>query len=80
MNRYSVPSLVLAIALLLTGSLAFAQATATMAQLNGSVKDQSGSVIVKATVTLRSVDTNQTYASTSNQTGYYILSNIPPGN
>ncbi|HET9790095.1 MAG TPA: carboxypeptidase regulatory-like domain-containing protein [Candidatus Angelobacter sp.] len=80
MNRYSVPFLVLAVVLLLTGSLAFAQATATMAQLNGSVKDQSGSVIVKATVTLRSVDTNQTYASTSNQTGYYILSNIPPGN
>src|SRR5450432_82840 len=80
MKMHSIPSLVLGLAMLFTSSLSFAQATATSAQLNGSVKDPSGSVIVKATITLRSVDTNQTYNSTSNQAGYYILSNVPPGN
>jgi len=80
MKMHSIPSLVLGLAILFTSSLSFAQATATSAQLNGSVKDPSGSVIVKATITLRSVDTNQTYNSTSNQAGYYILSNVPPGN
>jgi len=80
MKMHSIPSLVLGLAMLFTSSLSFAQATATSAQLNGSVKDPSGSVIVKATITLRSVDTNQTYNSTSNQSGYYILSNVPPGN
>lgn len=80
MKMHSIPSLVLGLALLFSASLVFAQATATSAQLNGSVKDPSGSVIVKAAITLRSIDTNQTYTSTSNQTGYYILSNVPPGN
>ncbi|HEV3040572.1 MAG TPA: carboxypeptidase regulatory-like domain-containing protein [Candidatus Angelobacter sp.] len=58
---------------------AFSQVTAAQAQLNGTVKDPSGSVIVKATVTLRNLDTNHVYTTTTNNDGNYILPNIPPG-
>lgn len=57
---------------------AAAQATAD-AQLNGSVHDQTGSMIVKAAISLRNVDTNHTYTATSNSAGSYILTNVPPG-
>ena len=59
---------------------AHAQISAAEAQLNGSVRDQTGSLVVKAAVTLRNVDTNQTYKTTSNSVGFYILTNVPPGN
>jgi outer membrane receptor protein involved in Fe transport len=59
---------------------AFSQVTAAQAQLNGTVKDQAGGVIVKATVTLKNVDTNHVYTTTTNGDGFYILANIPPGN
>ena len=59
---------------------AYAQSSAADAQLNGSVRDQTGSVIAKAAVTLRNVDTNQSYKTTSNGVGFYILPNVPPGN
>ena len=59
---------------------ALSQVTAAQAQLNGSVKDQTGNVIVKAIVTLRNQDTNRVYAATTNSDGYYILANVPPGN
>ncbi len=67
----------LAIAVLLacTGS-AFAQANA---QLTGTVTDQSGGVVGKATITLRDVGTNVTYSATSNDSGFYAIANLPPG-
>ena len=58
---------------------AFAQAVITVAQLNGTVRDASGSVIVSANVSMRDLDTNRTYTSTSNESGYYIVPNLPPG-
>ena len=58
----------------------WAQVTAAEAQLNGTVRDQTGSVIVKATVSLRNVDTNRVYTATSNASGGYILTNVPSGN
>ena len=57
----------------------FAQVGAAQAQLNGVVRDQTGSVITKAAVTLRNVDTNQTYGASSNSEGYYIVANVLPG-
>src|SRR5260221_13730734 len=56
-----------------------AQVGAAQAQLNGVVRDQTGSVIVKAVITLRNVDSNQTYAASSNGEGYYIVTNVAPG-
>src|SRR4030095_11240689 len=70
----------IAIAILLgCGNLAFSQATTSFAQLNGTVQDANGAAIVKASITLRNLDTNQAYTATSNDVGYYILPNLPPG-
>jgi len=68
------------IAVFLMSSIsAFSQVTTAQAQLNGSVRDQSGGAIVKASITLRDVDTNRVSTSVSNDVGYYILPNLPPG-
>jgi carboxypeptidase family protein/TonB-dependent receptor-like protein len=56
------------------------QVSAADAQLNGTVRDQTGSVIVKATISLRNLDTNHVYTASSGTTGFYILPNLPPGN
>ena len=70
----------LALVLFLSCIAAYAQSSAADAQLNGSVRDQTGSMVVKAAVTLRNVDTNQLYKTASNSVGFYILTNVPPGN
>src|SRR4051812_46748071 len=85
MNMKRVLPAVLAIHLLAAGVLmlfanpAFAQAVITVAQLNGTVRDSTGSVVANATVTLRNLDTNRTYTSMSDVSGYYIVPNLPPG-
>src|SRR5262245_65631637 len=65
--------------LMLFSNSAFAQAVIAVAQLNGTVRDTTGSVVANANVGLRNVDTNRTYMSTSDSSGYYIVPNIPPG-
>jgi hypothetical protein len=70
----------LALVLFLSHRAALAQANTGDAQLNGSVRDQTGSMIVKASVSLRNVATNQVYKATSNNVGFYILTDVPPGN
>jgi hypothetical protein len=57
----------------------FAQATISFAQLNGTVLDASGRVVVGATVTARETNTNRTYTAQSNADGYYFLPSLPPG-
>jgi hypothetical protein len=59
--------------------LASGQASITFAQLNGTVTDAGGRVIVSAAVTLRELDTNQSYAASTNDAGYYVVPNLPPG-
>src|SRR5215831_356534 len=66
-------------ALVLFANSGFAQAVITVAQLNGTVRDTTGSVVANASVSLRNVDTNRTYMSTSDVSGYYIVPNLPPG-
>ncbi len=58
---------------------ACAQAGASAAQLNGTVKDASGGSVAKAAITLREVTTNRTYNAVSNENGLYVLPNLPPG-
>src|SRR5215813_9678001 len=58
---------------------AFSQATTSFAQLNGTVQDANGAAIVKASITLRNLDTNRAYTATSNDVGYYIVPNLAPG-
>ena len=64
---------------LMFANSAFAQAVIAVAQLNGTVRDTSGSVVANAGVSLRNLDTNRTYTSTSDALGYYIVPNLPPG-
>src|ERR1043166_8930998 len=60
------PFVLFALVLFLSCTAAFAQVDAAEAQLNGSVRAQTGSVVVKAAVTLRQLDTNHIYRQTSN--------------
>ena len=65
--------------LLLFATLGHAQVGTTEAQLNGTVVDQTGGSVSKAIIALRNADTNRSNTVTSNDTGYYIFTNIPPG-
>ncbi|MEJ2111745.1 MAG: carboxypeptidase-like regulatory domain-containing protein, partial [Acidobacteriota bacterium] len=56
-----------------------AQATITYARLNGTVQDDTEQVLVGAAVTLRNTGTNRSYEAMSNDTGTYVLVNLPPG-
>jgi hypothetical protein len=56
-----------------------AQATITYAQLNGTVQDSSGRVIIGAAITLRNTGTNRTYNASTNTSGLYVVPNLPPG-
>ncbi|MBZ5548367.1 MAG: TonB-dependent receptor [Acidobacteriia bacterium] len=68
----------LLLALALT-QYAAAQATISYALLNGTVTDEAGRTIAQAKITVRSLDTNQTFTATSNDTGFYALPSLPPG-
>src|SRR6516225_11293433 len=60
------------------GSPAYPQRT-TVAQLTGTVLDESGGAVKGASVTLHQPETNRFYQTTSNDSGYYAIPNIPPG-
>src|SRR5215475_15153692 len=66
------------IALALTASAA-AQTAAT-ADLHGTVKDPNGAVIQNATVTVRDEARNFERSAQTNETGYFTLLSLPPGN
>jgi len=55
------------------------QATISYAQLNGTVTDEAGQTIAKATVTVRSLDTNQTFKAVSSDTGFFAVPSLSPG-
>ena len=87
MNECSGRRLVLAMIILcglfgLIGGMtpAFAQATTSFAQLNGTVQDANGAGVVRAAISLRQLDTNQLYTATANETGAYLVPNLLPGN
>src|SRR5271168_2017060 len=56
-----------------------AAAQITVAQLNGTVHDESGGSVAHATVSLREMDTNRVYTTASNDSGFYVLPNLAPG-
>src|SRR5260370_9771704 len=58
---------------------AYSQASISLAQLNGSVRDEGGGTIAKAAITLHEVDTNLVYTAATNESGFYALLNLPPG-
>ena len=69
---------ILAITILLGAAIpAFSQTT--VATLNGAVRDESGGSVKNANLTLREVGTNASYSTTSNDSGLYAITNLPPG-
>ena len=80
MRRTLAAAIFSLLVLVFAASSAFAQAGVTQAQLNGAVFDPKGGVIVRATVGLREVDTNQIYTTTTGEQGSYVFTNLPPGN
>ena len=77
-GRVSIVCFVLMLSLQLAPR-AFGQATVSFAQLNGTIEDTSGRVVVGATVSLRDFSTNLVYNAASNSSGYYVAPNLPPG-
>ncbi|HEY6349831.1 MAG TPA: TonB-dependent receptor [Candidatus Angelobacter sp.] len=57
-----------------------AQVSIAQAQLNGTVRDQTGSLIPNANITLHDINTNRVYTTHSNNSGYYMLASVAPGN
>jgi hypothetical protein len=68
----------LAFAVLSSTHRAFAQGIEN-AQLNGTVTDPSGSVVVGASITARNTATDTEYKATSNTSGFYVIANMLPG-
>lgn len=60
-------------------SHAVGQATLSYAQLNGTVQDPNGRIVVGASITARNLATNQTYTTVTNTSGYYVVPNLTPG-
>src|SRR5688572_23795062 len=77
MKRLVAESSLLALLLLvLSGSVASAQATA---ELNGRVTDESGAVLPGVTVHATQGDTGLTRTVVTDATGTYVMPNLPPG-
>src|SRR5258708_22215357 len=72
MKRILLANLVL----FLTCSQIWAQATA---QIAGTVKDQSGAVLPGVEITATQTDTATVRSAVTNETGSYVLSNLPIG-
>jgi hypothetical protein len=65
-----------ALIVLLTSAVAWAQATA---QLNGTVRDESGAVLPGVTVTVTQTDTQFMRTVVTEGTGSYVIPNLPTG-
>ena len=61
---------------LLACSSVWAQATA---QISGTVKDQSGAVLPGVEITVTQTDTGVARTAVSNETGSFVLPNLPLG-
>src|SRR3954452_8070306 len=67
------------IVLLVLASSAVAAGQAVKGSLLGNVSDASGLVLPRGTVTLTEVNTKISYSTLSNDSGYYIFSNLKDG-
>lgn len=66
-------------AMVLFAGAAVAQTQSTAGDVSGVVRDQSSAVVSGATVTARNTATNLSRNTTSNDDGFYLLTNLPPG-
>src|SRR5436309_2051692 len=77
MKRIAVCVLVVLLAFALEGVGAWAQATT--AQINGTVKDQSGAVLPGVEITVTQTATGAKRTAVTNETGNYVLASLPLG-
>jgi hypothetical protein len=66
-----------AILMLLTAGIVFAQLD--YGSITGFVKDPSSAVVPGAKVTIRNEATGQERSTETNESGYYVITNLPPG-
>ena len=64
---------------LVLGAMGLLAQTTNNQAILGSVQDSSGAVVPNATVEVRSNETNLTRTAVSNESGTYIISNLPIG-
>ena len=74
-RRWLVAVLVFSLCILFSGVL-FAQSD--LGTISGFVKDPSGAIVPNAKVSVRN-DSGIERQATTNENGYYIISNVPPG-
>jgi len=72
------PAISFALACVISGASVL-HAQSTNASVAGRVTDQSGGVIVGATLAAIGAETNLRHATTTNDVGEYVLPNVPPG-
>jgi len=76
-HRKVAAAVVWAAAMFLFSACVFAQSDT--AQISGFVKDPTGSVVPNASVTVTNEATGLERKTATNETGYYVVSNLPPG-
>ena len=67
------------VTLLLSATVPLAAQSTTNQQISGQVIDASGSAVPNATVQIANMDTNLTRTATTNESGNYVVSNLPIG-
>src|SRR5437667_3236823 len=76
MRRFSCAAFAMLFVSTIACSLVWAQATA---QISGTVKDQSGAVLPGVEVTVTQTETGISRSAVTNETGTYVLPNLPLG-
>src|SRR2546423_3676284 len=76
MKRILIAFLVVVVEISMTCASGWTQATA---QISGTVRDQSGAVLPGVEVTAAQTDTGIARNTITNETGSYVLSNLPLG-
>jgi hypothetical protein len=77
LSRMVSKSIALLLILLMTSSVSVL-AQSDNAQISGYVKDSAGAVIAGAKVVVKSQAKNVERTATTNDQGYYVISNVPP--
>lgn len=65
--------------LLLAATCLLLTAQSDLGSITGFVKDPTGLVVPNATVTVKNEQTGNERRTTTNESGYYVVTNIPPG-
>jgi hypothetical protein len=77
--KQSMRVLLVCLAVISCYSAAMSQAQSNAADLQGTVRDPKGAVVPGATVTARHTLTNATRDATTNDDGFYKITNLTPG-